>query len=189
MKRIALIVATLVVGFGFSSTASAQDSLRVRIGNGDFGFSLNIGDRHRHRRPPVYCPPPRRDCPPVYTPPVYCPPQPPVYCPPPAPVCHDPIQVVIRETVGYRTERVFVGYTEERVFTGYSRVCDRQWDRRSRCYVSVWRDVPQYRCVQVPQYECREVPIIVERTVTATWCPQRQCYGYTDRHNVWQRAR
>jgi hypothetical protein len=184
MKTITLLACAAVLGFAFSSTASAQDvrfGVGVRIGSDRDGFSVRIGvndrhdrhdrhgrhdrwdrnDRHdRHdrwdRRPPVIILPAPRCEPPVVI----------VQQP-----CHDPIQVTITEIVGYRDERYISGYTK-----GYERV----WDRGCGKYVMVR--------VDVPVYSIRQVPITVTRVVTANWCTQRLCYGYTDNHGSFVRV-
>lgn len=187
MKTITLLACAAVFGFAFSGTASAQDvrfGVGVRVGSGRDGFSVRIGvndrhdrhDRHdrwdRHDRSPRHCPPvvvypaPRCEPPVVILPAPRC--EPPVVIVEP---CHDPIQVTITEIVGYRDERYISGYTK-----GYERV----WDRRCGKYVMVQ--------VDVPVYSIRQVPITVTRVVTANWCNQRRCYGYTDSLGVFVRV-
>ena len=183
MKTITLLACAAVLGFAFSGTASAQDvrvGVGINIGSHRDGFSLRIGvnDRHdrrdrwdRHdrwdRRPPVViCPPPRCEPPVIIVPAPRC--EPPVVIVEPCPA---PIQVTITEIVGYRDERYISGYTK-----GYERV----WDRRCGKYVLVQ--------VDVPVYSIRQVPITVTRVVTANWCNQRRCYGYTDNQGFFQRV-
>jgi hypothetical protein len=196
MKKITLLVCAAALGFAFCSTASAQDvrvGVGVSIGSGRDGISVRVGvgdrdrgrwdrhdrhdrwdrhdrhdrwDRHdRHdrwdRRPPVVVVP--APCPPV----VVAPPR----CEPPVVVVHAPIQVTITEVVGYRDERYISGYTK-----GYQRV----WDRHCRD----WRMVE----VDVPVYSIRQVPITATRVVTANWCTERLCYGYTDSSGCFQRV-
>ncbi len=196
MKTITLLACAAVLGFGFSSSASAQDvrvGVGVSVGSGRDGFSLRIGvgDRDRHgrwdhndrwerhdrwdRRPPVVIvPAPRCEPPVVIVPAPRC--EPPVVvipsprCEPPV-VVHAPIQVTITEVVGYRDERYISGYTE-----GW----ERRWDYQCRRYVLVR--------VDVPVYSIRQVPITVTRVVTANWCNQRLCYGYTDNQGCFQRV-
>lgn len=190
MKKITLLVCAAALGLAFSGTASAQDvrvGVGVSIGSGRDGISVRVGvgdrdrgrwdrhDRHdrwdRHnrndrwdrwdRRPPVIVVP--APCPPV----VVVPPR----CEPPVVVVHAPIQVTITEIVGYRDERYISGYTK-----GYQRV----WDSRCR----EWRLVE----VDVPVYSIRQVPITATRVVTANWCTERLCYGYTDNAGCFQRV-
>ena len=176
MKTITLLACAAVLGFAFSSTASAQDvrfGVGVHVGSGRDGFSLRIGVNDRHDRHDRWDRRDRNDrwerpCPPVI---VYPAPR----CEPPVIIveqpCHAPIQVSITEIVGYRDERYISGYTK-----GYQRV----WDRRCGKFALVQ--------VDVPVYSIRQVPITVTRVVTANWCNERVCYGYTDNQGSFQRV-
>ncbi|MCC7529333.1 MAG: hypothetical protein IT342_12490 [Candidatus Melainabacteria bacterium] len=176
MKTITLLACAAVLGFAFSGTASAQDvRFGVRVGSDRDGFSLRIGvnDRHgRHDHWQRYDRWDRHDRSPRHCPPVVVYPAP--RCEPPVVIvepCPAPIQVTITEIVGYRDERYISGYTK-----GYERV----WDRRCGKYVLVQ--------VDLPVYSIRQVPITVTRVVTANWCDQRRCYGYTDNQGFFQRV-
>lgn len=178
MKSFTLLACAAVLGFAFSTTAQAQDlrvGVGVRVGSGRDGFSVRIGVGDRHdrcdrwgRRPPVIVMPAPRCEPPVV---VYPAPR----CEPPVVVverpCHAPIQVTITEIVGYRDERYISGYTE-----GYELV----WNRHCRRYDRVR--------VDVPVWSVRRVPITVTRVVSADWCIERNCYGYTDSSGCFQRV-
>jgi len=165
MKTITLFACAAALGFAFSNPASAQDlrfGVGVRVGSGHNGFSFNIGVNDRHDRWERF---PRQGPPPFVI--VSEPP-----CLPPVVVaepCHAPFELTVSETVGFRDERYISGYTKG---------CQLVWDRQCRSYRRVE--------VDVPVYSIRQVPVTVTRVVTASWCSERVCYGYTDRQGCFQ---
>lgn len=169
MKTYTLLACVAALGLAFSGTASAQNvrvGVGVNIGAGRDGLSLRIGvgGRDRDRDRDWRSLPPRCEPPVVVVPP----------CNPPVVVvepCHAPIQVTVNEIVDYREESYIVGYTK-----GFDRV----WDHSCRRWVLVE--------VKVPVWGVRRVPVIVTRVITADWCVERACYGYTDRQGCFKRV-